>query len=86
MATADTDPLAFSFIRQVLLYATALKESVERYGLEQAKTNGSLIVSRMWNRTITGNRLSKNFRVHTAHDAILRTSIEKLGAAVIEFH
>ena len=56
------------------------------YGLEQAKTNGSLIVSRMWNRTITGNRLLEVFRVHTALDAIFRTSIEKLGAAVIEFH
>ena len=55
------------------------------YGLEQAKTNGSLIVGRMWNRTITGNRLLEVFRVHTVLDAILRTSIEKLGAAVIEF-
>lgn len=35
------------------MYATALRETVEEYGIE-AKANGSLIVSKMWNRTIAG--------------------------------
>ena len=39
---------------QVLLYATALSEAIEEGGLE-AKSNGELIVKKMWNRTINGN-------------------------------
>jgi len=43
-----------NFHDAVLLYATALKEAVDEYGLEEAKSNGSLIVKKMWNRTISG--------------------------------
>ena len=37
----------------VLSVASALKEAIDEHGLE-AKSNGSLIVQKMWNRTIQG--------------------------------
>ena len=43
-----------------MLYATALKEAVDEYGLEEAKSNGSLIVKKMWNRTISGLLVSES--------------------------
>ena len=42
-----------NFHDAVLLYATALREAVAEGGL-QAKRNGSLIVRKMWGRTIQG--------------------------------
>ena len=38
---------------QVLLYATALNETIKQKGFS-AKSNGELIVKNMWNRTIQG--------------------------------
>ena len=35
------------------MYATALNEVVEEYGIK-AKTDGEKIIKRMWNRTING--------------------------------
>lgn len=43
---------------QVLLYATALSEAIAEEGYE-AKSNGELIVKKMWGRTILGNFTSK---------------------------
>ena len=42
-----------NFHDAVLLYATALNETVNEFGLE-AKTDGEQIIKKMWNRTITG--------------------------------
>ncbi len=38
---------------QVLLYATALREAIDERGFS-AKRNGTLLVEKMWNRTIEG--------------------------------
>ncbi len=43
----------FRIFPQVLLYATALREAIDEQGLE-AKSNGELIVKKMWQRTILG--------------------------------
>ncbi|TRY68878.1 hypothetical protein TCAL_15075 [Tigriopus californicus] len=42
-----------NFHDAVLLYATALREVVQEQGME-AKSDGKLIVTKMWNRTISG--------------------------------
>ncbi len=42
---------------QVLLYATALREAIDERGFS-AKRNGTLLVEKMWNRTIEGERVS----------------------------
>ena len=36
------------------MYATALRKAIDEQGLE-AKSNGSLIVEKIWNSTIKGN-------------------------------
>jgi hypothetical protein len=47
---------------QVLLYATALSKAIEEQGLE-AKSNGSLIVEKIWNSTIQGKSLLSKTQV-----------------------
>ena len=49
----------FSPFLQVLLYATALREAIDDCGLDdecvlKAKSNGTLIVEKMWDRSIQG--------------------------------
>ena len=53
--TEDVNTFVANFHDAVLLYATALNETIEEYGYE-AKSNGSLIVSKMWNSTIKGKQ------------------------------
>ena len=43
-------------VLQVLLYATALREAIDEQGIE-AKSNGELIVQKMWDRTILGMKI-----------------------------
>ena len=51
---------------QVLLYATALSKAIEEQGLE-AKSNGSLIVEKIWSSTIQGKSLLSKNRFHFSY-------------------
>ena len=44
------------------MYATALKEVVEEHGIE-AKANGTLLVQKMWNRTISGLKMDLQIKL-----------------------
>jgi hypothetical protein len=55
------------------LYAIALRETIEEYGLE-AKFKGDIIVSKMWNRTIAGEKRTK-----TTNFLIEPTDIKKVS-------
>ena len=41
------------------MYATALREAIDEQGIE-AKSNGELIVQKMWDRTILGMKMCTN--------------------------
>ena len=52
--TEDVNTFVANFHDAVLLYATALREAIDEKGFS-AKRDGSLIVQKMWNRTIEGD-------------------------------
>ena len=78
-------------IYQVLLYATALREVVDKHGLS-AKSNGTLLVDHMWDRTISG--VSGNVSINDNGDrsadyALLdmdpKTGVFEVTKSVFEF-
>ena len=53
IAEEPVNPFVAAFHEAVLLYATALNETLEQCG---SISNGSAITSRMWGRTFSGNQ------------------------------